>query len=169
VCKGNICRSPFAARLAQHLLSAHNLSDSRCASAGLRYQNAGVPRDAAEAARGFGVELGEHHPQLLTPELVANHEMIVVMEVRQVSAMAQSFPECRQRLVLLPLFRPPDRFGNGFARYNIADPYGRSPAEFAACYRQIDESLRGLLSSCWPTVDFSEAQIGEREQVEGRR
>lgn len=141
VCKGNICRSPFAAHLAAQLLAGSG-SQIRCASAGiLTTQAERSPREACAAARTFGVHLEQHTPVRLTSSLVAQFDLIVVMEASQLKSLRRSYPDAAARIWLLPLLD--DRIG--YARYHIADPFGQPRTAFDHCYRRIDATVRNVV------------------------
>jgi protein-tyrosine phosphatase len=144
VCKGNICRSPFAASRAARLLQALGRGDIRCASAGITAtQAARPPAEASEVASEFGCGISGHEPLRLTREMVGEFDLLVVMEAEQLVQLRQQYPEAFDRLVLLPLV---NEWAAGYARYNIADPFGQDVATFRSCYARIDAALRLLLS-----------------------
>jgi protein-tyrosine phosphatase len=119
-------------------------SDAPCASAGIRTtQAARPPAEACEAARRAGLSLDAHEPIQLTRELVDNYDVIVVMEAGQMQSLRTAYPDAANRTVLLPLYDG-DRSA-GYERYNIADPFGQSPAAFDACYDRIQLSLARFL------------------------
>ncbi len=146
VCLGNICRSPFAAVLAEHYLRDSGRGHVRTASAGIRpSQAARPPVDAVEAARAFGVSLDDHRPQALTPELIEAHDVVVVMESVQLDHLRMTYPEHAGRFVLLSLFD--GAAAGGYERFNIMDPFGQSRDAFRACYHRIERALTALLSA----------------------
>jgi protein-tyrosine-phosphatase len=62
-----------------------------------------------------------------------------VMEAAQLHEMQQAYPEYRERMFVLALY---DEGARGACeRYNIADPFGRPPSEFDACYARIERAL----------------------------
>jgi protein-tyrosine phosphatase len=141
VCKGNICRSPFAAKRVAQLLGEAG-SSITCASAGIETTQAGrSPREACEAAQTFGVRLDTHTPVQLTVSLVSRFDLIVVMEAAQLWALRRSYPDAADRIWLLSLLDE----RSGYARYHIADPFGGPLAGFESCYQRIDDALRRLL------------------------
>lgn len=145
VCLGNICRSPFAGRLAgqRRLGSTDSLIVSR--SAGIRTKQAGrSPREACDAAAEYDIALDDHRPVPLTPELVGAHDLIVVMEAQQLLDLRATYPDAADRIVLLPLF---DTTAAGFARYNIEDPFLRPFPAYQECYRRIDRAVTALWSA----------------------
>lgn len=146
VCYGNICRSPFAAHLAARHLHDAGITGVTCTSAGFRTsQNATSPPDAVAAAAAFGVSLEGHHPRLVTPELVARHDVVFVMEPSQLDTLRRRWPDYRERFFLLPLYEPPAEDRGAFERVHLVDPFGKGPAAFAHCYARIDAALHGLL------------------------
>jgi protein-tyrosine phosphatase len=150
VCLGNICRSPFAGVLADQRLRQTGRGHVRSLSAGIRpSQAAKPPYEAVEAARAFGVSLGSHVPQGLTPELVAAHDLVIVMEAVQLDHLRATYPEHARRFVLLSLFD--DGAAGRYERFNIADPFGQSRDAFDACYHRIARAVTALLAAL-PTV-----------------
>lgn len=145
VCLGNICRSPFAAARARQLLDRAGADGIRCASAGIETsQGNRSPVEACEAAAAFGLRLESHLPVQLTRALASEYDVMVVMEAAQKTIVQEQFPELASRVLLLPLFDGADLAG--YARYNIADPFGQPRAAFDSCYRRIDHALASLIS-----------------------
>jgi len=145
VCKGNICRSPFAARRAERLLETAGLCTLRCTSAGLRASVATrSPDDARAAALEHGVSLDSHRPRQLTRELIKSADLIVVMEVGQLRILRRRYPESANRIFLLALMEDP--VATGYERYNIPDPFGHPRAVFDACFQRVDHALHRLIN-----------------------
>jgi protein-tyrosine phosphatase len=143
VCLGNICRSPFGALLAERLLQQAGRGDITCASAGIRAsQAARSPADAVAAARPFGISLDDHLPTQLTRDLVARHDVVLVMEASQQRELQAAYPEIQDRIFLMPLFD--DSPAGAYERCNLPDPFGQPIEVFEACYTRIDRVLR-----CW--------------------
>jgi protein-tyrosine-phosphatase len=115
-----------------------------CASAGIAANQANeCPSEAREAAEAFGVSLDVHTPTLLTPAMMDEFDLIVVMEAGQLRLLRERFGHAGSRLVLLSLLDGDDR--RGYARYNIADPFGQPRTAFDACYRRIDGALQSFI------------------------
>jgi len=162
LCHGNICRSPFAAERAAQLLERAGIR-IRCASAGIAANQAKqCPAEARLAAQAFGLNLDEHTPTLLTAAMIDEFDLVVVMEAGQMQLLRERFPGAASRLVLLPLVDATDR--HGYARYNIADPFGQPRAAFDDCYRRIDRALHSLLRLLTPdgSQSTADAPIGTR-------
>ncbi len=138
VCLGNICRSPFAERLARR-----RHAPFQAASAGIKVSADGrSPELAGAAAARFGVSLSDHRPQPLSAALIGAHDLVVVMEPAQEAAVLSV---CRAPIALLPLFD--ESISGGFERWNIADPFGRPLETYEHCYRHIDRAVSGLIAA----------------------
>lgn len=149
VCLGNICRSPFAEHLMRLLLAEAGVSGITCSSSGIRpSQAARAPAHACEVASSYGLGLEPHRPQLLTLQLVATHDVVVVMEAAQLRLLRRLYPRYRHRIFLLSLF---DREAKGaYERYNIADPFGGPRQSFVECYVRTARALRRMAAAMRP-------------------
>lgn len=139
VCKGNICRSPFAEHLAAKLQGEGLMSGMKFGSAGLHVPKpTSSPDDAIQAAKPYGIHLENHRSQSISLELVESYDMIIAMEAWQYVDLQSSFGLYRDKLFLLPLLdsnRPVKR--RGYAAFNIQDPYGGPPSAFEECFKRI--------------------------------
>lgn len=146
ICLGNICRSPFAAHLMQQRASALGGPPVRCASAGFRARpEARTPSAGIAVARRYGIDLASHRPSPLTRDLLAAHDVAVVMEVAHQRAVREQFPDLADRVLLLSWLDP--EAATAFERCHIADPYGQPIEEFARCYARIERAVARVLAS----------------------
>jgi protein-tyrosine phosphatase len=146
VCKGNICRSPFAAAIAKQRLVQAGQFGVHCDSAGIRADQAATPPpDAVMAASKFNISLKDHRPSPLSRCTLARYDLIVVMEARQSADLRADHPEAAEKIFLLPLIGRAT--ARGYARYNIADPFGHPSPAFDYCYRRIDVCVADLLEA----------------------
>jgi protein-tyrosine phosphatase len=149
VCKGNICRSPFAEHLASKLQREGMISGLTFASAGLHVrQPTPSPKQAVQVARRFGVDLENHWSQAISLELVESFDMIIAMEAWQHAALQSAFRQHQSKLFLLPLLDP-NGIGKewGYAAFNIPDPYGGSASAFENCFERINVDLKRLFAT----------------------
>ncbi|CUQ67383.1 putative Protein-tyrosine-phosphatase [Candidatus Nitrospira inopinata] len=152
VCKGNICRSPFAEHVARKLF--HELVGDTEQS--IAFQSAGLhvtapkapPETAIVVAHQFGVSLEEHRSQPLSQELVAASDVIVAMEGWQYDELRFRFKGYQDKLFLLPLFLKEATPQSGYEAYNIQDPYGGSGSVFEECFKKIERNVKALLAEC---------------------
>lgn len=147
LCLGNICRSPFAALLAERRLRDRGVEAVEVASAGLRASQAPVsPPDAVAAAAPYGIDLAGHRARDVSAGEIAGADVIVVMEVAQVEQMRARFPEATDRVHLLPLYEPGAGRRHGAREgCNLLDPFGAGPDAFRHCYRRIDAAIDALV------------------------
>ncbi len=147
VCLGNICRSPFAERLAREVTLNNGLSGLRFASAGLKVSRpASSPENARLAAEHFGVRLDDHRSRRIEPDTLGSYDRIVAMEARHVTELKRNFPQFAEKIMLLSLLDPEHgKWGQGFLRYNIPDPYGKDRDAFLECYLRVERCVLDLL------------------------
>jgi protein-tyrosine phosphatase len=130
VCKGNICRSPFA--------------EERARAWGIRAGSAGLDADpgrpaaprAVEAARRRGIDLAAHRSRTLDEVDLRPTDLVVAFEPDHALRLRAMLPADR-RLTLLGLYasRP--------CAY-LHDPYGLSERYFDSCFGRIQDALRDL-------------------------
>jgi len=155
VCKGNICRSPFAAFHADALCRELGVAGVRHTSAGIKPSQANAcPADALATAAVRGYDMSGWRPVLLTTELMDAHDLVVVMEVAQLETLRARWPRHTSRIVLLSLFgEAADRRRlDAWSRLNIADPFGRGREAFERCYARLDLALRDLCAQLHATA-----------------
>lgn len=148
LCKGNICRSPFAERIARKMAGERGLRDVEVFSAGFDVSlSLPPPAEAVQAARSFGVILDEHRSTPLTEEMIRYSDAIIVMEAAHLVRLRRAYPSRRDYFYLLPLFRDGSEAGEGnYHRYNIGDPFGGELDRFLACYGRIARCVERLLA-----------------------
>jgi protein-tyrosine phosphatase len=144
VCHGNICRSPFAEVLARKLL-AERRADTSVGSAGFIGPGRPAPEIAIAAATAYGVDLGAHRSQLLTPALVSGSDLILVMDTGQRVAVTTLLGQRAQRVVLLGDLDP-----EPIKRRAIQDPVEQPREIFDATYARIARCVRTLVNAIAP-------------------
>jgi len=151
ICKGNICRSPFAERLARKMILDKGIEGVSVDSAGFEAVNSNMsPTEAVRSALRFGISLENHYAKALDFSMIKSADMVFVMEVAHKQHLAMSFPIDKDKIFLLPLFytSPNDRTSS-YIQFNVPDPYGQIEDKFTDCYSQIDRCLSGLISSIY--------------------
>ena len=131
VCKGNICRSPYASARARSL-------GQQTISFGLDTAG-GAPADpiAARNAISRGVDLSRHRSVQLNESLLENHDLIIVFEPAQLAAVHRLCPSRPRAISLLGIWANP-------LRPYVHDPYGRSDEYFQKCFSIIDVHVTAL-------------------------
>jgi len=146
VCKGNICRSPFAERLAARMASKNGYGRLTFISAGLETsQPLTPPGNAILSATSFGVHLDDHKSRQITDKMINLADMILVMEPWHLKTLKKSYPHVLNKIFLLSLFEKENTTTNkSYYRYNIPDPYGQHLDQFQICYSRIENCISGL-------------------------
>lgn len=149
VCKGNVCRSPFAEAVARERLAGLEV-----ASAGY-FPVAGrrSPEHACAAAAAAGFDLSKHRSQVLTEELVRDTDVIFVFDHENYDHVTTAYPRMRKRVFLLGTLCPSDSLF-------ISDPWGLEAEAFGECYRQIGKAVACLAEKI---------PMSETRPVTGRR
>jgi protein-tyrosine phosphatase len=145
ICKGNICRSPFADHLAKKMFAGSVRHAIAIDSAGLDVKTPlPSPPNAVEAAGDFGIDLQNHRSKRFTAEMFGAFDLIVSMETGQYNRLAQSGAAFHAKLFLLPFFENQNMRPGGYERYNVADPYGKGLEEFNRCFQRIERCIAGM-------------------------
>jgi protein-tyrosine phosphatase len=131
VCKGNICRSPFAELYARGVLG----DGVRVASAGYN-QKSGKPSppEALVAARELGVSLDAHRSQPITEEMVRRSDVIFVFDRKNYDHLVGLFRFARGKIHCLGYL-------DDDGVLDIVDPDTRGLDDFRATYRRIATTL----------------------------
>lgn len=138
LCKGNVCRSPFAEKYLARHADAQGLP--------LQVLSAGLETTAHEPAYPLAIvtssqhdlDLSMHRTTVISKELVERSDLILVMELVHNTMLFRKFPEASEKTFLLGHFssRPVTQ---------IRDPYGGTREEFERCYALIGQACDGFL------------------------
>jgi glycosyltransferase involved in cell wall biosynthesis/protein-tyrosine-phosphatase len=136
VCHGNIIRSPFAAHLLAKTVGGWRLR--AVGSAGLEALPGRPPHPTAlAAATSHSIDLSRHTAARVTPERVADSDLIFVMDVPQLVAIQQRYPGARSKTFLLTCLAPE-------VPLEIDDPVNGDESRFEACFDHIARAASPL-------------------------
>jgi protein-tyrosine phosphatase len=139
VCTGNVCRSPMAEFCLRTELGPR--SPWRVWSAGvLAMHGVAASAEAALVLREHGVDLSEHRSRPLTPELVDEARLIVVMTRVHREQVLAVRPGVGDKIYLLRTFDP------RATDADLDDPIGLSVDAYRATSRAIRAAIPGLLA-----------------------
>lgn len=132
VCRGNICRSPYASLKARSL-GVHAISFGMEAADG-------TPADpvASHNALFRGVDLSTHRSARIESAHLSDGDVVIMFEPSQLAAFRRRFGD-RPPACLLGIWSRP-------VRPHIQDPYGRSDRYFQRCFSVIDANIMELAS-----------------------
>ena len=132
ICKGNICRSPYACARARAL-------DVQAVSFGLDATDGALAdRNELKNALLRGIDLSMHRSSRLESAHLAGDDLVIVFEPGQVAEVRRRFGD-RPPVRLLGIWTRP-------SRPHIQDPYGRSDRYFQQCFSVIDANVAELVA-----------------------
>jgi protein-tyrosine-phosphatase len=131
VCYGNICRSPFAARLLHHRLEASS-PEIRVESVGFFGEDRPSPPEAVMVAVELGVDLAEHRSRVLCRADMEETDLIVVVDPAHGRRLRRMFG-CGDKVLVLGDLDP-----DGIETRVVLDPDGKPVEVFREVYARID-------------------------------
>jgi protein-tyrosine-phosphatase/predicted ATP-grasp superfamily ATP-dependent carboligase len=142
LCKGNICRSPYAAARLGAAARRHGIA---IRSAGFLAAGRPTPERFAAAARRRGVELGSHRSLQLDPALVAWADLVLLMDEDNAHLLAASGLRPRVPVLWLGALDP----GDGI---EITDPYDADGDGIEQCLDRLDRCIELLAELLEPVA-----------------
>jgi protein-tyrosine-phosphatase/predicted ATP-grasp superfamily ATP-dependent carboligase len=131
VCKGNICRSPFAHRLAERAFPSH----VRVGSAGYHPEpGRSCPAEAVHVAAEMGIDLRPHRSQVLSATMLRDADVIFVFDEDNYRTLRERYAWVMPRVHFLGVLRD-------HRTAIIRDPDGASPHDFRVAYQAIRHSV----------------------------
>lgn len=134
VCKGNICRSPFAQRFAR------GMDPGRVFASAGYYPKEGrpAPDTAVAAAREWSLDLSDHRSRRVTDSMLRDADLVLVFDGHNMAELRRRYPGARGKL----------RFIGALGiegDLEVPDPYGGDDAAFRGCYARLARLLRDAL------------------------
>ena len=131
VCKGNICRSPFAQYYAQKIFPGSiNIESSGY------YSEIGrkCPNKAIKAAKEYGIKLQNHRSTFISKDKIEEAKIIYVFDQENYEMLNKLYPDVRSKISFL------GNANNSFSTI-ISDPYGKKYDQYKKTYQLISQSL----------------------------
>ena len=139
VCLGNVCRSPYAARVAMARTLA---SDLAVDAAGFIGPDRSPPDTALQVANSRGLDHADHRSKLLTPELAEKADALVIFDRYNVARLRTSFPAHAHRMFWLGDFDP-----QWSGKRAIIDPWGKDDTDFDETFARIERCVDVMLQA----------------------
>lgn len=143
VCMGNICRSPTAHGVFQHLVDIEDLSvQLEVDSAGTHAYHVGEPPDgrAQETARNRGFDLGHLRARKVVDKDFSYYDYILAMDNDNYDILNQACPaEYKNKLTLFL------DFAKDYPLSEVPDPYYGGIKGFENVFDMVDVASIGLL------------------------
>jgi protein-tyrosine phosphatase len=144
VCMGNICRSPTAQGVFEHVVESHGLSSRiQIDSAGTHAYHVGEPPDkrAMQAARKRGIELGTQRARRVSLADFGEFDYVLAMDRDNYEdLMALCPPDHRAKLHLFL------KFAAESDEDEVPDPYYGGLTGFERVLDLIEQAAEGLLA-----------------------
>ena len=133
ICTGNLHRSPMAEYLFRTKITGQD-DDWHIASAGTWAMD-GQPttREVKTVMRGYEISVDAHRAQLVSSELLAQFNLILVMASNHKEALMAEFPSLADRIYLLS-----EMVGK---RLDVEDPIGGPLVEYEYTAKEIEAYL----------------------------
>jgi protein-tyrosine phosphatase len=129
VCTGNICRSPVGERALAALCPHLTVT-----SAGIgALVGKGVDKNAAAVARAHNVNVEGHAARQITPEILAMHDLVLVMGPEHRQYIRENFPQASGKTMMFDKWERDE---------GIEDPYLQSVEFHELVFSEIDKSAR---------------------------
>jgi protein-tyrosine phosphatase len=139
VCKGNVCRSPYAEAAAKRLRIP-------AVSCGVHAASDGAANPTAiDVARSRGLSLDGHCPRPITELPLSPSDLIVAMEPWHAEALTNRTAGVGAQITLLGLWTP-------LRTPIIPDPYGRPVDAFERCFALLDEASDAVSQQLRPPL-----------------
>ena len=136
VCTGNTCRSVMAQGLLKKMLREEGIENVKVSSAGIAALSSyGIYGALEKVLKEESIKISNHKPIQITPQIVRDADLILVMERRHKEAILEMVPEVENRLFLLK------EFAGEKDNLDIPDPIGQ-PQEV---YRRRLQEIKGYL------------------------
>jgi protein-tyrosine-phosphatase len=139
VCHGNICRSPYAARVMSISLPPALRAAIRIESAGFVGPGRPAPPEAVETAKARGVDLSSHRAKLLSLPIVRAADLVCVMDPSQQREVCAQYRRSRERVLVLGDLDPLPS-----SVRTIRDPFDEPKAVYISTYDRIDRCVAQL-------------------------
>ncbi len=142
ICTANVCRSPMAEGLLNSKINrmgdAGKLLARSAGTWAMENQPASGHAIAVMAERG--IDISKHRGHTVTPEDLADSELVIVMTRNHRDAISAEFPESRFKLHLMSELKG--------RMFDIGDPYGGIPS----AYEQTAQELQDLIEDGYQTI-----------------
>lgn len=139
VCTANICRSPLAKVIFSKFLPNHTIYSAGTCVSTLNFNGLPADKNARLMAQQFELDLEQHRAQQLTPEMIEQSDLILVMNRQQLEEVAELTRGARSKTLLI---------GQWIHLGDIVDPYGKDLTEFEQCYKTLERAALSWSKKC---------------------
>ncbi|MES2521127.1 MAG: low molecular weight protein arginine phosphatase [Gemmatimonadota bacterium] len=139
VCTGNTCRSPLAEVIARRLIEERGLTGVTVASAGTSaWPDAPASDGALLIAMEAGLDLGDHRARVLSPDLVANADVVLAMGPHHLDR-AEALGGTGKSWMLTAYA------SDGAVARPVSDPFGGDLSVYRATFEELTHEIGAVL------------------------
>jgi protein-tyrosine-phosphatase len=139
VCTGNTCRSPMAEAIARRLLADRGLADATVGSAGTSAWDGATASDGALlVGMEQSVDIGGHRARQLTPEIVRDADVILVMGPHHKDRVEALGGEGKTWLLS-------EYASGGRSDRAVSDPFGGDLETYRATFAELERDIQRVV------------------------
>jgi len=140
VCTGNTCRSPMAEAIARRMLAERGLADATVSSAGTSAWDGATASDGGLlVGMENGLDLGAHRARQLTPEIVRDADVILVMGPHHRERVEALGGEGRTWLLT-------EYASGGRAERAVSDPFGGDLELYRTTFAELEREIQKVVA-----------------------
>jgi protein-tyrosine-phosphatase/predicted ATP-grasp superfamily ATP-dependent carboligase len=138
VCRGNICRSPFAEKYSRTIFP-ENIHIFSCGY--IQQDGRESPPEAISTAKKFGIDLSDHRALHITEEMMQNSDLVIVFDESNLRMLLEKFPQNKSKIWFLSEICTdiPIDIEDPFRK--DCEMYEKVYSEIACCIDKINQGL----------------------------
>jgi protein-tyrosine-phosphatase len=136
VCKGNICRSPFAQYYARTIFP-ESVDIMSCGY--YPVEGRVCPKEVVDVAKELGIDLTPHCSCVINEEMVSQAQVILTFDEQNFRTLIIRYPFAKQKIHLIGFLAPQGPI-------TIKDPYGGTISDFKAVDQIIIRTLDSYMN-----------------------
>jgi len=145
VCKGNICRGPFAEAYLKKI-SAKKACQVKVESAGYyQKESRPSPTDATCAAQKFDIDLTQHRSRIVSAETMSRSDIVFAFDIHNWVFLRKKFRRHRAKVCFLGSLTTQPKI------QIISDPYGKGMKAFEHTYSAVARLIDSFADTLIPT------------------
>ena len=139
VCTGNTCRSPISEAIARRILSVRPQLEISVGSAGTSaWPGAPASDGALLIAIEENIDLGDHRARILSPELVAESDIVLTMGPHHLDRVEAMGGEGKSWLIA-------EFASEGANSRAVSDPFGGDLSVYRAAFKELEVEVAAAL------------------------
>jgi len=146
VCTANIVRSFAAEQMLKKAVKENNRNDIEVSSAAIfdMGEESADPM-AVKILKEMGFEADSHFSKLLTEDIAAEADIILVMEQYHKDFIIENYPDTQEKVFLLKHFSKGASHLYTAGMEEIRDPHNLSSYHYRLCFAEIYLAIKGML------------------------